>query len=227
MNGVRDFAAYIARFTSFSVFLTHSKFHIPNFRFAPQSFDMPHFKLLQIAALVLLLPACSGSKVIPPDLEEQIDTTVSYRDIQASPQSVQGRTVLLGGEVLGARRVQDGLELEILQLPVKGDDPPAEQRTESQGRFLALDRVAGDPASFPPGTKVTIVGAVTGEDTRRLDESTYRYPTVDVKHLYVWSEERYRERSRSSVGLFGGVGFGFGSGGRGGSFGGVGIGTGF
>jgi outer membrane lipoprotein len=213
MNGVRHFTSYIARSTSSSFFLTHSKFHIPNFTL--------------LAALALLASACSGSKVIPPDLEEQIDTTVSYRDIQASPQAVQGRTVLLGGEVLGARRVQDGLELEILQLPVKGDDPPAEQRTESQGRFLALDRVAGDPASFPPGTKVTIVGAVTGEDTRRLDDSTYRYPTVDVKHLYVWSEELYRERSRSSVGLFGGVGFGFGSGGRGGSFGGVGIGTGF
>jgi outer membrane lipoprotein len=183
--------------------------------------------LLHIVLIALLASACSGTKVIPPELEEQIDNSVSYRDIQASPQAVQGRTVLLGGEVLGARRVQDGVELEILQLPVKGDDPPVERRTESQGRFLALDRAAGDPASFPPGTKVTIVGAVTGEDTRRLDESTYRYPTVDVKHLYVWSEEQYRERSRGPVGLFGGVGFGFGSGGRSGSVGGVGIGTGF
>jgi outer membrane lipoprotein len=182
--------------------------------------------LLHIVLVALLASACSGTKVIPPELEEQIDNSVSYRDIQASPQAVQGRTVLLGGEVLGARRVQDGVELEILQLPVKGEDPPVERRTESQGRFLALDRAAGDPASFPPGTKVTIVGAVTGEDTRRLDESTYRYPTVDVKHLYVWSEDQYRERSRGP-GLFGGVGFGFGSGGRSGSFGGVGIGTGF
>ena len=188
------------------------------------------FHILHSAFLMLLgsllASACSGTKVIPSELEEQIDHSVSYRDIQASPQAVQGRTVLLGGEVLGARRVQDGVELEILQLPVKGDDPPVERRTESQGRFLALDRAAGDPASFPPGTKVTIVGAVTGEDTRRLDESTYRYPTVEVKHLYVWSEEQYRERSRSP-GLFGGVGIGFGSGGRGGGFGGVGIGTGF
>lgn len=175
----------------------------------------------------LLCSACSGVDVIPPELEEQIDTSVSYRDIQASPQAVQGRTVLLGGEVLGARRVPDGVELEILQLPVKGEDPPAERRTESQGRFLAFDRGGGDPASFPPGTKVTLVGAVTGDETRRLDESTYRYPTIEVKHLYVWSEERYRERSRPSVGLFGGMGIGFGSGGRSGSFGGVGIGTGF
>jgi outer membrane lipoprotein len=120
------------------------------------------------------------------------------------------------------------VELEILQLPVKDDDPPVERRSESQGRFLALDRGGADPASFPPGTRLTLVGAVSGEDTRRLDDSTYRYPTIEVKHLYVWSEDSYRERSRNSVGLFGGVGFGFGGGGgRSGSFGGVGIGTGF
>lgn len=179
------------------------------------------------AAFALLVSACAGSKVIPPELEKQIDSSVSFRDIQASPQALQGRTVLLGGEVLGARLVQDGVELEVLQLPVKADDPPTERRTESQGRFLAIDRAAGDPASFPPGTKVTLVGAVSGEETRRLDESTYRYPIVDVKHLYVWSEDAYRERSGGSVGMSGGVGFGFGSGGRSGGFGGVGVGMGY
>jgi len=178
-------------------------------------------------AFALLVSACSGNKVIPPDLKDQIDSSASFRDIQASPQSFQGRTVLLGGEILGARRVQDGIELEMLQLPVNGDDPPTERRTDSQGRFLAVDRGGGDPASFPPGTRLTLVGAVTGEETRRLDESTYRYPTLEVKHLYVWSEDSYRDRSGGSVGLFGGVGVGFGSGGRSGSFGGVGVGMGY
>ena len=180
-----------------------------------------------VAAFALLVSACSGNKVIPAELKDQIDSSVSFRDMQASPQSFQGRTVLLGGEVLGARRVQDGIELEMLQLPVNSDDPPTERRTDSQGRFLAVDRGGGDPASFPPGTRLTLVGAVTGEETRRLDESTYRYPTLDVKHVYVWSEESYRDRS-GSVGLFGGVGVGFGSGGgRSGSFGGVGVGMGY
>jgi outer membrane lipoprotein len=176
---------------------------------------------------VLLTAACSGSKVIPSDLKDQIDSSVSFQEIQASPQAMQGRTVLLGGEVLGARRVQEGVELEMLQLPVKDGDPPAERRTASQGRFLATNRSLGDPASFPPGTRITLVGTVTGEETRGLDESTYRYPVLEVKHLYVWNETDYRERSGSNVGLFGGVGFGFGGGGRGGSFGGVGVGGGF
>ena len=197
----------------------------------PTRHPVETFPLLPTAVLCAvagLLSACSGAEVIPPELEQQIDKSVTFSDIQASPQSLQGRTVVLGGEVLASRRVQDGVELEILQLPVKGDDPPVDRRSESQGRFLALDQGGADPASFPPGTRLTLVGAISGEDTRRLDESTYRYPTVEVKHLYVWSEDSYRERSRSSVGLFGGVGFGFGGGGgRSGGFGGVGIGTGF
>ena len=69
--------------------------------------QMRYFRVLlplAAAAFALLASACSGSKVIPPELKEQIDSSVSFRDIQASPQALQGRTVLLGGEVLGARR---------------------------------------------------------------------------------------------------------------------------
>lgn len=179
-----------------------------------------------IIVLLTFIGCSSGPPVVPEEFQKQIDPSLSFRDIQATPQSFQGRTVLLGGEILSAKRTQEGTEFEILQLPVTVDDPPAERRTESQGRFLALDRRVEDPASFPTGTRVTLVGEVKGHETRRLDESTYQYPTVDVKHLYVWDPDIYRERPRSSVGLFGGMGFGFG-GGRSGSFGGVGIGTGF
>jgi outer membrane lipoprotein len=135
---------------------------------------------------------------------------------------------LLGGEVLAGRRMSNGTQLEILQLPVDEDDPPTGRRSESQGRFLALARDGVDPASLPTGTRVTVVGEVTGEAVQRLDESEYRYLTVEVKHLHVWEASDYeRRRSRSPmVNFFGGLGLGMG-GGRSGSFGGVGIGTGF
>jgi outer membrane lipoprotein len=120
-----------------------------------------------------------------------------------------------------------GTQLEILQLPVNEDDPPAERRSESQGRFLAMAADGVDPASLPAGTRVTVIGEVTGETVQRLDESEYRYPTVAVRHLHVWEANDYqRRRSPGLVSIFGGMGFGMG-GGRSGSFGGVGIGTGF
>jgi outer membrane lipoprotein len=182
-----------------------------------------------ISAIFGALVACSsGPPVIPPELESQIDSSAAFPQILAAPSAYQGRTVLLGGEILSAKRQQDGTQFEILQLPVQGDDPPALRRNESQGRFLAFDRRGLDPASYPAGTRVTVVGEVTGETVQRLDESDYRYPTVEVKHLHVWDPREYERRRRASpmVGLFGGLGFGFG-GGRSGSFGGLGIGTGF
>lgn len=180
---------------------------------------------LGISIVVVILAACSsGPPVVPDDLRSQIDSSASFRDIQASPHQFQGRTVLLGGEVLSAKRTQEGIEFEILQLPVTADDPPAERLSESQGRFLATDRRPVDPASFPPGTRVTLVGEVRGDEERRLDDSNYNYPTLDVKHLHVWDPEVYRERSRSAIDF--GVGVGVGGGGRGG-FGGVGVGGGY
>ncbi len=181
-----------------------------------------------VAALLTGNSCSSGPPVIPPELEAQVDASVTFRDILSAPSAYQGRTVVLGGEVLSARRQQEGTQFEMLQLPVNGDDPPVARRSESQGRFLAFDSEATDPAAYPPGTRVTMVGEVRGEMVQRLDESDYRYPTIMVKHLHVWDPADYRGRRRASptVGLFGGLGFGFGGGGRG-SFGSVGIGTGF
>ena len=179
-----------------------------------------------ISIVGAILASCSsGPPVVPDDLRSQIDSSASFRDIQASPYQFQGRTVLLGGEILAAKRTKEGTEFEVLQLPVTADDPPAERLSESQGRFLAIDRRAVDPASFPPGTRITLVGEVRGNEERRLDESSYDYPTLDVKHLHVWDPEVYRERSRSGFVGFG-VGAGVGGGGRGG-FGGVGVGGGY
>ena len=178
---------------------------------------------------VLALSGCSSSPpVIPPELKSQIDSSLSFRQILASPGTYTGRTVILGGEVLSAKRLKDGTELEILQLPVPEDGPPAERRSESQGRFLAFNPGTLDPAALPDGTRVTVIGTVTGDALQPLDESEYRYPTIDVKHLHVWDAAAYARYRRAPprVGLFGGMGFGFG-GGSSGSFGGVGIGTGF
>jgi outer membrane lipoprotein len=187
-------------------------------------------RILCIGILVALAGSgcSSGPKVIPPELETQIDSSLSFPQILASPGAYTGTTVLLGGEILSAKRVKDGTQLEILQLPVSQDRPPAERRQESQGRFLAFNPGPLDPAALPEGTRVTVVGTVTGDSVQRLDESEYRYPTVEIKHLHVWDAGAYRRYRRASptVSVFGGMGFGFG-GGSSGSFGGVGIGTGF
>lgn len=179
--------------------------------------------LHSLVVIVVLLPGCASSPdVIPESLEPQVDKSLTFNQLLESPDSYKGRMVVLGGQVLKARRVQDGTQLEVLQLPLDDSHRPALQRTGSQGRFLARHAASLDPATISDNTPVTIVGEVTGATTQRLDESEYRYPTLDVKHLHVW------EPGYASSPWWRGIDVGVGVfGGSGGSGGGVGIGTGF
>ena len=39
---------------------------------------------------------------------------------------------------------------------------------------------------FPPRSRVTLVGEVTGSKTLPLDEVEYEYPVLIIRHLTVW-----------------------------------------
>ncbi len=179
--------------------------------------------LISLSIYIVLWFGCTSSDVVPDSLEPQIDKSLTFDQIIASPDSYRGRTFVVGGEVLKARRLKEGTQIEVLQLPLDRDQRPVNQRSESQGRLLAIDPQSIDPATLRDGTPVTMVAEVTGATTDRVDEADYRYPTMAIKHLHVWKElpDPYR-RGRPSVGV--GVGIG---GGGGGTRGGISIGTGF
>lgn len=91
-----------------------------------------------------------------------------------------------GGQVLHARRLQDGTRIEILQLPLTESQQPTPDLTKSQGRFMAVQREFLDPATIPHGTFVTVTGELTGSMTLPLDETEYTYPVLDIKDLRTW-----------------------------------------
>jgi outer membrane lipoprotein len=178
------------------------------------------FFMIWLVPTILLL-GCAPS-IVPESMEPLIDRTVSFQDLLASPESYQGRVLVLGGEVLKAKRLRDSTQLEVLQLPLTNGEEPRVDRQQSQGRFLALQQEFLDPATMVEGTRLTIVGEVQGSKIERLDDMEYRYPTLTVKHLHVWPAQSYsQQRSRPSIGIFGGMGVG------GGTRGGGGIGLGF
>jgi outer membrane lipoprotein len=135
---------------------------------------------------------------VPFGLEKEIDTTVSFADLKRSPGEYIGRTVMIGGNVIKAKRTEAGTELEILQLPTEKEGTLTEERLRSEGRFLAVREQFLDPASLPQGTPITVIGTVKGETTRPLDESDYTYPIIEVKHIIDWNSiasQRRRDRS--------------------------------
>jgi len=138
--------------------------------------------------LTFVFSACVTKKesFIPPTLESQIDWTISFEQIKESPSTYQGSVVIVGGEVLLAKRFKDHTRLIVLELPLSPSNQPATKRTQSEGRFIAQQSEFLDPATVPPGTRVTVVGEVSGSTTEWLDEMKYNYPILKIKHLEVW-----------------------------------------
>lgn len=171
-----------------------------------------------VVLLSLIVVGCSTSPVkIPETLESQIDKNVTFKEVLTSPESYKGRLLLLDGQILKSKRLKEGTQVELLQLPLNKDQEPTTDLTQSQGRVLVLHRDFLDPATLTSGMLVTFVGEVSGAIIGKIDEIDYRYPTLTVKHWYVWSPGSLDDRRGGPYfGIFGGAGVGGGSRGGGG-----------
>jgi outer membrane lipoprotein len=166
--------------------------------------------------VLALIAACSSPRVVPESLEPLVDRTVTFREVVAAPDSYQGKLVIFGGEVLKAKRLKDGTQIEFLQLPLDKSERPMHDRQQSQGRFLAIQQEFLDPATIVEGTTMTIVGELSKAKVEHLDDVEYRYPVVIVKHLHTWPAQSYeyaQPRPRFSIGIGGGTGGRIGGGG--------------
>jgi len=142
-------------------------------------------RLLTLMAAAILAGCASGS-VVPASLQAQLDKSLTFPQLRETPDSYRGHVLVLGGEVLSAKRLKEGTRIEVLEIPLDGSLQPGLDRTASRGRFFAVQKEFLDPATIPPGTRLTLVGEVTGSVTDKLDETDYTYPTLEIKSLKVW-----------------------------------------
>ena len=73
----------------------------------------------------------------------------------------------------------------VLQLGLSSQNRP-QDNDQSQGRFLVRSSRFLDPAVYPQGTLVTVVGPVKGVETRPIGQMAYRYPVMDVIEIKKW-----------------------------------------
>ena len=145
-------------------------------------------KIIAAVLSSLGVVGCSGVPVVPPDLQQKVERDVSFQQIKDSPLSYKGQFVVVGGTVLSVKPLkQNGTQIQVLQLPLSSDYESQGPLTKSGGRFLAFHKEFLDPETIPTGTRVTVVGEVTGSTTQMLDEVEYPYPTIDIASLTVWS----------------------------------------
>ena len=137
--------------------------------------------LLSTLILLVILAGCASTQ----ETEER--QALTFTQVKAAPDSFQGQSAVFGGKILASRRQKDSTRIEVLQLPLDKSLHPGYDLTQSQGRFIALQREFLDPATLPPGTRITVTGVVSGSITLPLDETDYTYPVIDIKRVQVWA----------------------------------------
>jgi len=106
----------------------------------------------------VFMAACTTVQVIPKDLEDQLNRDISFAQLLEYPLTYKGQILVVGGEVLSAKRLKHATQIEVLQLPLNRNMKPEESLQKSQGRFLALQEEFLDPAtllSCPQGENTT------------------------------------------------------------------------
>jgi outer membrane lipoprotein len=108
---------------------------------------------------------------------------LTFLQVYAAPDSCRGQSVVFGGNVVTARQQKNSTRVGILQLPLHRSLCPGYDLTQSQGRFIALQREFLDPATLPPGTRITVTGEISGSITFPLDETNYTHPVIDINRV--------------------------------------------
>lgn len=138
--------------------------------------------LLLLAGTAGWMLGCSG---LSQKARSQVTYAGTFAQLQADPQKTTGETVLLGGKIITARVMDKATELTVLQLDLGGSDRPMDN-DQSKGRFLIRSSGFLDPAIYPDGTLITVVGKLTGSEEREIGQMPYRYPIIDPVEIKKW-----------------------------------------
>lgn len=142
-------------------------------------------KLFCVAPLAMLaLSACA-----PAPLRGEYPQITPKQAVAAAPaESSSAQRVRWGGLILSMDNRAQETCFEVLARPLDLAARP-ESGDRDEGRFLACTHSYKDPGVFKPGREITVVGTITGYETRAVGEYEYRYPQVAAEDVHLWKEQ--------------------------------------
>jgi outer membrane lipoprotein len=138
--------------------------------------------------LVLVAGGCGG--VISKEIRGEAAPVKGLEDVRRDPGRYQGRTVILGGDIIAVENQKSSTVLTVLDRPLNFRDRPQDSDA-SEGRFLVKVSRYLEPFVFAPGRTVTVAGTVAGTETFPLGKTTYVYVVLEAKQVYLWPKERH------------------------------------
>ncbi len=138
--------------------------------------------------------------VIPKELRQQVDKTITREEIFKNPDALKGKTVILGGVIMSISNLEDKTYVEVLESPLDSYGKPGNIE-ESKGRFMVLYEGYLEPAIYSTGKRLTVFGEISGKKSGSIGERTYDYPLIKAKELYLFKPER-EIPVRFGIGIF-------------------------
>ena len=141
-----------------------------------------------IFGMALLLMASSCTYPISKQLRQEAEKNkLLFTQVLVDPAACKGRIVIWGGKVIEITNSKDGTEMIVLETPLDFLGVP-ESAQASRGRFIARIPKFLDPAIYLADREITLAGEVIGAQEKELGETTYKYPVVLIKELYLWEK---------------------------------------
>jgi outer membrane lipoprotein len=109
----------------------------------------------------------------------------TFSQLQKRPDDFLQETVMWGGKVIETRPMETATELVVLQLDLTDQERPRDD-DNSQGRYVARSKEFLDPAIYPKGTLVTVIGRFVETDQRMIGEMSYPYPVIEIDEIKKW-----------------------------------------
>ncbi|MFZ0449047.1 MAG: Slp family lipoprotein [Desulfatiglandaceae bacterium] len=160
--------------------------------------------MMKIFSIVGILVLTGCAHVISKEALQDVDQDLSFGEILENPEAYTGKSVLLGGNIIETLTLPDKTLILVLQRPLGFRKRPATDGA-SEGRFIVESSGFLDPAIYSEGRKVTVVGSIQGKEVRPLGKTTYAYPVIAGKEIYLWPREEPAAPPRFYFG------FGFGT----------------
>jgi len=157
-----------------------------------------HRDLGVAAVLGVLLAGCAT----PPDKLRGDFPDLAPGEVETEDTAT---TVRWGGAVLAVAPEAERTCIQILGQPLDARGRPRENASGGH-RFLACRDSFIEPAAYPQGRSVTVVGRLTGFEKRPVGDYDYRFPVIALNTIHLWPQAvdtSYRSSYYGSFGYFG------------------------
>ena len=139
------------------------------------------------ACAILVMLGCAAG--ISNQARSEVTVMEPFGELQQNVEHYIGETVMLGGKIIETYVQDNSTELTVLQLELdRGDRPQAS--AQSAGRYLVRSDKFLDPALYPAGTIITVVGRLVERQERLIGSMPYRYPVIVPIEIKKWPEEQ-------------------------------------